>query len=149
MSDNLQIGAHLITPRNWYEHHGIYVGNGRVVHYSGFCNGYHPGPVEEVALRDFECGHGFRIRLHPRGLYSGSEIAARARSRVGEDGYRFFANNCEHFCEWCINGRDRSRQVERLFATPRVVARRIAESRVLGAIAAFLTAPKFSSRQAA
>jgi len=134
MNDNLPIGAHLMTPRNWYEHHGIYVGEGRVVHYSGFCHGYHVGPVEEVTLADFECGRGFRIRVHGRGVFSGSQIAARARSRVGEEDYRLFANNCEHFCEWCVTGRSRSQQVDRLLSIPRIVAGRIAESRVFRAI---------------
>ena len=147
MNDNLPIGAHLMTPRNWYEHHGIYVGNGRVVHYSGFCNGYHAGPVEEASLADFECGHGFRIRFHARGFYSPSEIAARARSRVGENCYQLFANNCEHFCEWCVTGRSRSRQVERLLTLPRLVARRVLESRFVRTIAAFLNGMVPARRQ--
>jgi hypothetical protein len=40
----------------------------------------------------------------------------RARSRVGENRYRFFSNNCEHFSEWCVNGEPRSLQVERFMA---------------------------------
>ena len=136
MNDNPPIGAHLVTPRNWYEHHGIYVGNGRVVHYSGFCSGYHAGPVEEVTLAEFECGQGFRIRAHTRRMFSGREIAARARTRVGEDGYRLFANNCEHFCEWCVTGHSRSVQIERLLSVPRLVARRIFAPSVWRATAA-------------
>lgn len=141
MNDNLPIGAHLVTPRNWYEHHGIYVGNGRVVHYAGFCNGYHTGPVDEVSIADFECGLGFRIRVRDHRVFDARAIAARARSRIGENGYRLFGNNCEHFCEWCITGRSRSRQIERLLALPRAFARRFAASRVVRAIAAFLTGP--------
>ena len=34
--------------------------------------------------------------------------------RLGEDGYRTLSNNCEHLCEWCIHGENRSRQVEML-----------------------------------
>ena len=29
------LGAHIVTPRRWYTHHGIYVGAGQVVHYAG------------------------------------------------------------------------------------------------------------------
>ena len=125
MNDDLPIGAHLVTMRTWYEHHGIYAGNGRVVHYSGFCHGYHAGPVEEVSLADFERGQGFRIRLHGHALFAGEQIVARARSRIGEHGYRLLANNCEHFCEWCTTGRSRSRQVERLLVFPRLLVRRV------------------------
>jgi len=43
-------GAHLVTQRSGYEHHGIYVGNGRVVHYAGFAGSLHLGPIEETTL---------------------------------------------------------------------------------------------------
>jgi hypothetical protein len=29
-------------------------------------------------------------------------------SRLGERRYRILTNNCEHFCEWCLNGASRS-----------------------------------------
>jgi hypothetical protein len=41
-------------------------------------------------------------------------VAARAQSRLGENRYRALSNNCEHLCEWCIHGENRSRQIERL-----------------------------------
>ena len=31
MDNNIPLGAHLVTPRKWYSHHGVYVGNGRIV----------------------------------------------------------------------------------------------------------------------
>lgn len=34
--------------------------------------------------------------------------------RLGEHRYRLLTNNCEHFCEWCVNGAHRSYQVEEL-----------------------------------
>ena len=149
MPNQLPIGAHLVTPRSWYDHHGIYVGDGRVVHYAGFCQGYHAGPVEEVSLADFECGQGFRIRAHGRTVFSGDEIAARARSRVGEYGYKLLANNCEHFCEWCVTGRSRSRQVERLLSYPRAAGRRIAETRVFRTLLRLFTGAPAVTRQPA
>lgn len=149
MNDTLPIGAHLVTPRGWYEHHGIYVGNGRVVHYSGYCHGFHAGPIEEASLADFERGEGSRVRNHARSFFSGREVAARAIARVGENGYRLLANNCEHFCEWCVTGRSRSPQVERLLSLPLAIARRIAESRFCRAAVAFLTGTNPAPRQAA
>jgi hypothetical protein len=43
----------LVTLRRGYSHHGIYVGDGKVVHYAGLCSAWHRGPVEEVLLEHF------------------------------------------------------------------------------------------------
>ena len=43
------LGAHLTTPRRGYNHHGEYVGRGRVVHYAGLSGFWQCAPVE------FEC----------------------------------------------------------------------------------------------
>jgi len=42
------------------------------------------------------------------------EVVRRARSRLGEDRYHVLRNNCEHFCEWCVRGQNRSYQVDAL-----------------------------------
>lgn len=107
------IGADLATPRDRYTHHGIYVGDGRVIHYAGFARSWHAGPVEEVNLIEFASGHPLRIVDHPHPRYLAQEIVQRARSRLGERDYRLLSNNCEHFCNWCISGQHRSEQVER------------------------------------
>ncbi|MGF6959075.1 lecithin retinol acyltransferase family protein [Paraburkholderia youngii] len=109
---DLPIGAHLVTQRNGYEHHGIYVGNGRVVHYSGFAGSAHRGPVEEVELARFAAGHSMTVRATPSAIYVGAEAVSRARSRLGENRYRLLTNNCEHFCAWCLLGESRSDQVD-------------------------------------
>lgn len=119
MNDSLPVGAHLVTPRSWYSHHGIHVGYGRVVHYAGYCKGLlQRGPVEEVSLAEFEGGHGFKVRSHPATAFSARQIAQRAMNRVGENCYRLLANNCEHFCEWCVTGLGRSAQVEHFLSRP-------------------------------
>ncbi|NML32473.1 lecithin retinol acyltransferase family protein [Paraburkholderia antibiotica] len=117
---DLPIGAHLVTQRNGYEHHGIYVGNGHVVHYSGFASSVHRGPVEEVELARFAAGHPLSIRATPSALYVGAEAVSRARSRLGENRYRLLTNNCEHFCAWCLLGESRSEQVHGCLRHPRV-----------------------------
>jgi hypothetical protein len=137
-----------VTPRRWYDHHGVYVGDGRVVHYSGYCKGIHSGPVEEVDLAEFELGRGVTIRSHGPAVFSPAEIAARARSRVGESRYHLLGNNCEHFCEWCVTGRSHSHQVERLLALPAAIARRIARSAPARGLAALFSAPRLGRRTA-
>jgi Lecithin retinol acyltransferase len=115
--DEPPLGAHLITPRRGYFHHGIYVGEGRVIHYTAdaFCLIRHP--VEEVSLVHFARGRVVWVRAHAPGSYDPADIVYRARSRLGEDRYRLLTNNCEHFCEWCARGLPRSAQVEALGAT--------------------------------
>jgi Lecithin retinol acyltransferase len=112
------LACHLVTTRTLYSHHGIYVGNGRVIHYAGLSHGLRRGPVEDVSLEYFAHGHGIRVR-DDRPRFDRREVVARARSRLGESSYRILTNNCEHFCEWCLNGASRSRQVERLVSGAR------------------------------
>jgi len=112
------LGAHLATCRRGYTHHGIYVGRGRVVHYSGFSGVWQCGPVEEVSLPRFAAAHPVRIVDHDVSPYSSQEIVRRARSRIGENDYRLLTNNCEHFCNWCLCGVSRSAQVDRRWQLP-------------------------------
>jgi hypothetical protein len=105
--------------RRGYTHHGIHVGDGRVVHYSGLSRGLNSGPVEEVSLATFAQGHAVLVRLYSNPQFDLGEIVARARSRLGENTYQLLTNNCEHFCEWCVLGTSRSRQVETLRHGPR------------------------------
>jgi hypothetical protein len=111
------LGAHLVTPRFAYGHHGVYVGAGTVVHYGGFPCHWRRGPVEEITLKLFAQGRPVWVRpARPDGLPC-AEIVRRARARLGENRYRFFSNNCEHLSEWCVNGEHSSQQVDR-FLTP-------------------------------
>jgi hypothetical protein len=114
----LPMGAHVITSRRRYLHHGIYVGGGNVVHYSGWARGWHRGPVEEISLDQFRCGGTVWVKCRRPYRFDPGEVIRRARSRVGEDHYRIFSNNCEHFCEWCLHGEPRSYQVEALLSLP-------------------------------
>ena len=116
---DIPLGAHLVTSRGGYEHHGIYAGAGKVVHYAGFAAGHCRGPVVEVTLDRFAAGNAIAIRLHPCAQYMGAEAVRRARSRLGENRYRLLTNNCEHFCAWCLSGESRSQQVETCLTHPR------------------------------
>lgn len=67
-----RMGAHLTTSRRGYSHHGVYVGHGGVVHYSGSSGFWQCGPVEEVPCLDLpsvtRCGSSITRgrRIHPR-----------------------------------------------------------------------------------
>jgi hypothetical protein len=113
MVEDLPIGAHLTTPRRGYIHHGIYAGRGRVIHYRGLDPLLRRGPVEETSIEQFTRGRPLSVRTPKVSAFCGEARVARARSRLGEDRYRLWSNNCEHFVEWCISGLARSTQVER------------------------------------
>jgi hypothetical protein len=112
------LGAHLVTPRRGYSHHGIYVGDGKVVHYAGFSGMLRSAEVEELSIVDFAAGSEIWIKPVPCAKYVGSDAIRRARSRLGEKRYRLLTNNCEHFCSWCLFGQSRSDQVRQCFAHP-------------------------------
>lgn len=111
-------GAHVVTRRRAYVHHGIYLGDGLVVHYAGFVHGLRPGPIEAVSIERFTHGRAWYVIPESSISFSREEIIRRALSRVGEDRYHFFTNNCEHFCEWCLRAEHRSHQVDRMLSWP-------------------------------
>src|SRR5262249_34859274 len=112
-AEELLPGSRLIVRRRAYFHHGIYVGNGRVIHYAGWFRRTR-GLVEEVTLEEFTEGHPYHLGRMPPDRRAGEDIVRRARSRLGERRYHLLRNNCEHFCNWCQLGECRSEQVEAL-----------------------------------
>ncbi len=108
------LAAHLVTPRRGYLHHGLYVGNGRIIHYPGLVGRFRRRAVEEVSLGEFARGRPIAVRTDSKPRFARTEVVLRARSRLGEDRYHIIRNNCEHFCEWCLSGVSRSRQLESL-----------------------------------
>jgi hypothetical protein len=106
------LGAHVVTPRRGYTHHGVYVGAGRVVQYGGLSWGLRRGAVEEVPLSQFSQGNPVWVRVTGSSWFDQHEVVRRARLRLGEDCYNVLTNNCEHFCEWCVRGEHRSYQVD-------------------------------------
>ena len=112
------LGSHLVSPRLCFAHHGIYVGGGRVIHYGGLGHRLLRGPVEEISLARFTRGRRAWVRGHEFPRFGCGDVIRRARSRLGENCYRVLSNNCEHFCEWCLQGEHRSYQVEGLRAMP-------------------------------
>ncbi|MDD2402031.1 MAG: lecithin retinol acyltransferase family protein [Clostridia bacterium] len=54
-------------------------------------------------------------------IYSPEETVQRAESRLYEEEYNLFTNNCEHFAIWCKTGISKSYQIERfLELVPRI-----------------------------
>ncbi len=108
------IGTHLVSPRiaGIYAHHGIYAGDDRVIHYSGFSTIGEKAPVAEATLADFSEGNPILHRKHPDAPYSGHTAISRARGRIDEDLYHLWTHKCEHFVYWVLYGEERSRQID-------------------------------------
>jgi hypothetical protein len=131
MDANISAGMHLTTPRIGHAHHGVYIGDGKVIHYRGLYRYLLlRGSVEEVEIARF--ARGRRVVPTSRGgaRYGAAEIVSRARSRLGEARYHLFNNNCEHFVEWCVRGESRSLQIEALKNRLHCLARLLRGSRV-------------------
>jgi hypothetical protein len=87
-----------------YEHYGIYMGNGNVIHRTN--NG-----VQGSTLDEF-CKDSPHYFVEPSS--DPEKTARRAVSRFGEEGYDLVSNNCEHFARWCQEGVENSVQVDNL-----------------------------------
>jgi hypothetical protein len=114
-------GAHLLTPWLGFAHHGIYAGDGRVIHYGALMYDIIRKPVEEVSLEQFAEGRPLFVVQHGETCLDVDEVIVRARSRLGEKRYRLFTNNCEHFVEWCLHDVARSFQAETALSYPTMV----------------------------
>lgn len=138
------IGDHLVSARCGYTHHGLYLGGGMVIHYSGLADGLSSGPIEITTMNAFSGGGSVSISPHPRALHNLAQRLARAMSRLGENRYNLITNNCEHFVNWCIDGISVSEQVNRGW---RIVAMTAATASpiagvLVGGVGAVITAKK-------
>ena len=89
-----------------YSHHGIYIGDNRVIHY---CQ----GKIRRSKLykKSKWYGRTIHIRKH-ESSYSSKRVIKRAKKRLDENKYDPLFNNCEHFAYWCKTGERRSKHVE-------------------------------------
>jgi len=142
------LGAHVVTPRFGFSHHGIHVGNGKVVHYGALIYDLIRKPVEEVSLESFAQKRPVFVVDHDETTLRAEEVIRRARSRLGEGSYRLLTNNCEHFCEWALHGEARSFQVDFALAFPRLVGERI-QGYLLRTLQRLLTPPRLRIDQPA
>ena len=109
-------GQHLYIKKasGTYTHHGLGLGDDRVIHYSGLANDFaNEGVIEEISLQTFSEGKEIQIKPHLDRKYNVEETIIRAGLRLDEKQYHILHNNCEHFVEWCITGKHQSGQSTR------------------------------------
>ena len=101
-------GDHLVTNidiAGLTEHHGLYVGDDKVIHLSK------NKIVESVSLQAFSDGHKIRVKKRAKFPKQAIEFA---RSNLGSTIYSLVANNCEHFVNECLEEQKTSNQVSNL-----------------------------------
>lgn len=110
----IQPGDHIRISYGVYAHHGIYVGNGQVIHFSGVQRGKESATIRYGRLDRFAGGAGLSaIEVVPYAqAFAPEQVIARATSRLGQSGFHLFRNNCEMFARWCKTGQVLSHQVE-------------------------------------
>lgn len=96
-----------------YQHHGIDIGDGSVIHYRK------PSEIiEQTSWDTFSRGNPVYVREYPQGFTFIPEVVVkRAFSRLGENKYNLMFNNCEHFATWCKTGVSESQQVKDFIPT--------------------------------
>lgn len=116
-----QKGDHIrVKRRSLYYHHGIYVSDNEVIHFTGADGDsildWSKCEVISTDLAQFSRGGRVEVREYTDAevvdLYPAEHIVAYAKSCMGEKGYNLLFNNCEHFANMCTLGHFRSKQVE-------------------------------------
>ena len=115
LKEDLNLGDHIYVKRKLYSHHGIYAGDGNVIHYTGEEKEKKDPLVSETAIGDFlKCGklkrRNYRKRLPP------SETLSLAKKHLSDRSYSLTLNNCEHFATYCATGNKKSKQVRKAAA---------------------------------
>lgn len=113
---SFKMGDHIYAPIDAVHgvatHHGIYVGRGNVIHFTGLITDPGNAKIQVDKLSLFSTKTPKVRDYAGADVFSPREVVRRARSRLGERGYSLTMNNCEHFASWCKVGSHRSSQVD-------------------------------------
>ncbi|MCU8044369.1 MULTISPECIES: lecithin retinol acyltransferase family protein [unclassified Shewanella] len=115
-------GDHLISKRTsmelgglsirLYDHHGLCIGDDKVIHYLGFSEFLKSGMIEVTTIEEFTQGNGYLVVDKKPHIFDVDVRVERAFSRLNENRYNLLFNNCEHFVSWCCYGEASSEQVK-------------------------------------
>jgi hypothetical protein len=107
---DLNLGDHIYVRRLVYSHHGIYAGDGNVIHYTGEEKEKKDPLIRETDIEDFLKGGKLRRRNYKKRLPP-SETLSLAKKHLSKNSYSLALNNCEHFATYCATGKKKSRQL--------------------------------------
>ncbi len=109
-------GDHIRVKRKLYFHHGIDVGEGAVIHFTGEPGNKVNARVMETSVQEFLDGGKLEI-VRYKNSFPPDQVVEKARRHLGESEYSLIFNNCEHFARWCKTGDKKSEQVNDAAAT--------------------------------
>ena len=112
---DLILGDHIYVRRRGllYSHHGIYAGDGMVIHFKGTEKEKRDPAVMATDMDNFLRGGKLKRRNYKRRLPP-FETLRIARKHLAKKGYSLTFNNCEHFATYCATGKKKSVQVRRV-----------------------------------
>ena len=112
--EDLKHGDHIYVKRKgFYSHHGIYVGEGTVIHYKGAEKEKKDPVIRKTDMGEFLNGGKLKRRDYKKRL-TPYETLRIAREHLSNDGYSLAFNNCEHFATYCATGKKKSRQIRKV-----------------------------------
>jgi hypothetical protein len=121
--EDLLPGDHICVKRKgrFYTHHGIYMGEGKVIHFTGSIREKVDPEVHETDLSRFLKGEKLGRRNYMKRLPA-SETIRIAKEQLSDRSYSMIWNNCEHFATYCATGKKNSRQAKRALSGLSTVA---------------------------
>lgn len=121
----LKAGDHLWITKPGFQHHGIYIGNDRVIHF-GSPGKLGSNQLRETSLDEFRKTVGLEVEVKVvcyKTCLPAEETVMKAKEllknfketgKILGHGYRLTINNCEHFATYCKTGKAGSHQIVRL-----------------------------------
>ncbi|MDP9190670.1 MAG: lecithin retinol acyltransferase family protein [Acidobacteriota bacterium] len=103
-------GDHLRVYRFGYYHHGIDLGDGRVVHFTNESL-LDPLTVSLTSLAEFAKSGTVEVVTYAGETRPRDLVCITALTALRHAEYRLLSNNCEHFASFCKTGRAESEQV--------------------------------------
>ncbi len=115
-TDDLHHGDHLYVKRKGllYSHHGIYAGEGLVIHFKGTVREKKDPVVTMTDIDNFLEGGKLKRRYYKKRLPP-DETLRIAMDHLDLKEYSLAFNNCEHFATFCATGKKKSSQVRIVF----------------------------------
>lgn len=103
-------GDHIKVKRTGYYHHGIDLGNGEVIHFTGEPGKKRDAAIQRTEIKYFLCSRNLEIVKYSK-CFSPDKTISIALKHLGDVGYNLVINNCEHFARYCKTGQKKSEQV--------------------------------------
>ena len=102
-------GNQIRVKRPYFYHHGIYIGNGRIIHFAVIDKETERDPykavVHECDIASFLRGGELEVRVYDKDelqyVRKADDVMKLARCSIGEKGYDLIKNNCEDFSNRC------------------------------------------------